>query len=209
LFIPPFHCFQGLTYILRSSIYYNPTYLWKYNFWCSYSDHSKSNTSYLFPQRVQQHNNTISKSNSQLQTTTISYAFSPAMNKMNKSLHVSLIITCSGNDSLFHSCCARRMFPHIPPFINLNKWKLEGTKSELYRECVLHILPTDMGPDVIMLQERGCLLLWPDSGSLSLQLSQCHDVAVRINGSRNHGFQEIHKDHPIPIPKDRAHHFTH
>jgi len=41
---------------------------------------------------------------------------------------------------------------------------------------------TDMGPDVIELQEKACLLLWPDSRSLSLQLSQHCDVVVRADG---------------------------
>lgn len=40
---------------------------------------------------------------------------------------------------------------------------------------VLHGLQKGMVPAVIMSQEKGCLLLWPDSGSLSLQLSQRHD----------------------------------
>ena len=38
--------------------------------------------------------------------------------------------------------------------------------------CVLHSLQTGMVPGIIMLQEKGCLLLWPDSGSSSLQLTQ-------------------------------------
>jgi hypothetical protein len=33
-----------------------------------------------------------------------------------------------------------------------------------------------------MLQEKGCLLLWPDSGNSGVQLSQCCDVAVRVGG---------------------------
>jgi hypothetical protein len=38
-----------------------------------------------------------------------------------------------------------------------------------------------MGPDIIVLQEKGCLLLWSDHGNSSLQLSQHHDVAVRVD----------------------------
>ena len=72
---------------------------------------------------------------------------------------------------------------------------------------VLHGLQTGMGPGVIVLQEKGCLLLWPDSGNSSLQLSQRRNVAVRDDGLS--GFKEIQKDHPFPIPKDSAHHFTH
>jgi len=71
---------------------------------------------------------------------------------------------------------------------------------------VLHGLQTGMGPDVIMLREKGRLLLWPDSGNLSLQLSQRHNVTVRVDGLS--GLKEIQKDHPFRIPKDSAHHFT-
>lgn len=47
---------------------------------------------------------------------------------------------------------------------------------------VLHYLQTDMVPGVTVLQEKDCLLLWPDCASLNLQLSQHHHVVVR--GSR-------------------------
>ena len=56
-----------------------------------------------------------------------------------------------------------------------------------------------------MLKERDCRVLWLDSESLSLLLSQ-HDVAVRADCLS--GFQEIHKDHSFPAPKDSAHRFT-
>lgn len=36
-----------------------------------------------------------------------------------------------------------------------------------------------MGPGVIVLQVKSCLLLWPDFGRLSHQPGQHHDVAVR------------------------------
>ena len=52
----------------------------------------------------------------------------------------------------------------------------------------------------IVLQEKNCLLLWPDSGSSSLQLIQCLDVSIRIGDLSS--FQEIQKDHPFPILKD-------
>jgi hypothetical protein len=64
-----------------------------------------------------------------------------------------------------------------------------------------------MGSGVIVLQEKGFLLLWPDSGKLGLQLSQRRNVAVRVDGLS--GFQEIQEDHAFPIPKDSARHFTH
>jgi len=47
---------------------------------------------------------------------------------------------------------------------------------------VLHDLQTGMWPGVILLQEDGCLLLCPDSGYSSLQLSERPDVAVRVDG---------------------------
>ena len=65
---------------------------------------------------------------------------------------------------------------------------------------MLHGLQTGMGPGVVVLQEKCCLLLWPDSGNSSLQLSQRPDVAVRVDGLS--GFKEIQKDQPFPIPKD-------
>ena len=64
---------------------------------------------------------------------------------------------------------------------------------------VLHGLRTGMGPGVIVLQEKGCLLLWPDSGNSGLQLRQRRDVAARVDGLS--GFKKIQKDHPFPIPK--------
>jgi len=70
----------------------------------------------------------------------------------------------------------------------------------------LHGLQTGMGPGLFVLQEKDCLLLWPDFGNLSLQLSQRRDVAVRVDGLS--GFKEIQKDHPFPFSRDSAHHFT-
>jgi hypothetical protein len=48
---------------------------------------------------------------------------------------------------------------------------------------VLHGLQTGLRPGIIMLQEKGCLLLWPDSGNSGLQLSKRGDVAVRVDGT--------------------------
>lgn len=55
--------------------------------------------------------------------------------------------------------------------------------------------------------KRGYRLLQPDFGILSLQLSQCPDVAVRINGL--YRSQKNHMDHLLPISKGIAHHFAH
>jgi len=38
-----------------------------------------------------------------------------------------------------------------------------------------------VGSGVTVLQGRGCLLLWPDSGSVSLQLSQCCNIVLRVD----------------------------
>jgi len=54
---------------------------------------------------------------------------------------------------------------------------------------VLHDLQTGMGPVIITLQQKGCFLLWPDSGNLIIQLSQNHDVKVKVNGLSE--FQEV------------------
>jgi len=74
-----------------------------------------------------------------------------------------------GGGPQFHSC-----------YDGLNRWKLEGGKSRVHSGCcmtvepgiVLHLLQTGMELGTVMLQEKCCLLLWPDSGSLSLHLSQ-------------------------------------
>lgn len=79
-------------------------------------------------------------------------------------------------------------------------------QSSQDQQC-LHCVKTALGPSVITLQEKAYLLLWPDSESLSLQLSQCCDMQVRVDGLSR--FQEIQKDHFFPIPKDSAYHFTH
>lgn len=71
---------------------------------------------------------------------------------------------------------------------------------------MLHGLPTGMEPGIIVLQKEGCLTLWPDSGSLNIQLSQLHSVVVRVDGLFS--FQKIQKDHLFSIPKDSTHYFT-
>jgi hypothetical protein len=140
---------------------------------------------------------------------------------MNKSLHVALVKICtSGCGPLFHSSydgvVTRKMLStqsifHHPEQMEVRRGQIQ-TIQWVWQDSppkignVLHGLQTGMGPGVVMLQEKGCLLLWPDSGNLSLQLSQHFDVAVRVDGLS--GFKEIQKDHAFPIPKDSAHHFT-
>lgn len=135
---------------------------------------------------------------------------------MNKNLHVAHSEICtSGVDPLSHSyydsTIVRKMLPtqsifHQPEYMEVRK-----CKARLYGGCsmtkiayVLHDLQTGMGPGV-MLQEKGYLLFWPDSGSSSIQLSQHHGVAVSTFGLSR--FQEIQKNNLFPIPKDSPHHF--
>lgn len=70
-------------------------------------------------------------------------------------------------------------------------------------DSMLHGLQAGIEPGIIVLQEKSCLLLWLDFGIISLQLSQCCNVVIRVDGF--FGFQEIQKDHPFPFPKDSAH----
>jgi hypothetical protein len=47
---------------------------------------------------------------------------------------------------------------------------------------VHHDLQTGLESGVVMLQVKGCILLWPESLNLGLQLSQHHNVVVRVDG---------------------------
>ena len=48
---------------------------------------------------------------------------------------------------------------------------------------VLYSLQTGMVPGIIILQGKDCLVLGPDSGSSSFQLSQSCSIAVRVDGN--------------------------
>ena len=65
---------------------------------------------------------------------------------------------------------------------------------------VLHGLQTVLVPGIIVLQEKGCLLLWPDSGSSNLQLCQLCNVVVRVCDVFIS--QEIQKNQPFSISID-------
>ena len=140
---------------------------------------------------------------------------------MNKSLHAALVKICtSGGGPLFHSSydgvVAKKMLSmqsifHWPEQMEVRRhqiWSIQWVwyNSPAKIDSVLYGLQTGMGPGIIVLLEKGCLLLWPDSGNSRLQLSHCRDVSVRVDGL--FGFKKIQKDHPFPIPKDSAHHFT-
>jgi len=114
---------------------------------------------------------------------------------MNKSLHATLVKICtSGGGPLFHSSYdgVIAMLPtqsifHLPEQMEVRRRQIQTIQWVQYDspakiDNVLHGLQTGMGPGIIALQEKGSLLLWPDSGNLSLQLSQRRDVVVRVDG---------------------------
>ena len=127
--------------------------------------------------------------------TTIRYTFSQSMDK---SLHAKFLKICtSGGD---HSSFTAAMTVPLqgkcctcsPSFIGPNRWKSEGAKSELYcgysravqprlAKCSTLLIQNGMRPSVIMLQVKGSLLIWSDSGSFSLQLSQHQGVAASVD----------------------------
>jgi len=106
--------------------------------------------------------------------TTIGYAHSPAMNK---SLHAALVKICTGGRGpLFHSSydgvVARKMLPtqsifHRPEQMEVRRRQIRTMRWVWYDsptkiDNVIHGLQTDMGPGIIVLQEKGCLRLWSD-----------------------------------------------
>jgi hypothetical protein len=111
--------------------------------------------------------------------TTNGYALSSAMNK---SPHAALIKICTSEGgplfpSSYDGVVARKMLPmqsifHRPKQVEVSRRHIRTVRwvwydSPVKIENVLHGLQTGMGPGVIVLQEKGCLLLWPDSGNLS------------------------------------------
>jgi len=58
---------------------------------------------------------------------------------------------------------------HWPEQMEVRRCYMVGMVGQSRQGSVLHGLQMDLGPDAIVLQEKGCILL-PDSGSLSLQL---------------------------------------
>ena len=108
--------------------------------------------------------------------TTIRKSFLPPINK---SLHATFVkISSSRGDPQFHSCyegvVARKKLPTQSIFHQHEQ--IEASKCPAKIGNVLHCLKIDMGLGVNVFQEKVCLLLWSDSGSVSLQLSQHHDV---------------------------------
>jgi hypothetical protein len=126
--------------------------------------------------------------------TTIGYALLPAMNQ---SLHAALVKMCTSRGGpLFHSSyggvIARKMLPtqsiyHQPEQVEARRRQIRTIRWVWYDspakiDNVLHVIQTGIGPGIIVLQEKGCLLLWTDSGNSSLQRSQHRNVAVRVDG---------------------------
>ena len=115
---------------------------------------------------------------------------------MNKSLHAALVNICtSGADPLYHSSydgvIAKKMLPmqsifHQLELVEVRRHQIRAIwwvwqDGPTNNGNMFHSLQTGLVSTVVMLQEKGCQLLWPDSGSLSLQLSQCGEVAVRVD----------------------------
>ena len=94
-------------------------------------------------------------------------------------------ICINGSYTFFHCCSggiiARKMLPtqsifDQPEQMEVRKCQIWTTQwMWFYNPAtmgnVLHSLQTDMQPGIIMLQDKSCLLPWPDSGTSSLQLS--------------------------------------
>lgn len=83
-------------------------------------------------------------------------------------------------------------------FVSRQACQLVVMATALHCRCLRHTKHTPKSHKVFFVD-----LLQPDSGSLSLQLNQCRDGMVRVDGL--FGFQEIQKDHCFSIPKDCAH----
>ena len=133
---------------------------------------------------------------------------------MNKSLHVMLIkIYTSRGDPLFHNrydnIIARKMLPIQSIFHCLGKKEprlYDGCGRQSSQEWQRAPRSSNwFGSDIIMLQGKGCLLLWPDPGSLSLQHSQRCDLAVGDDDLSR--FWETWKDHTFVIFQLCHHHF--
>ena len=126
--------------------------------------------------------------------------FSPVVNK---SLHATFVKICtSRGDPLVHSrydgITARKMLPMKSIFHQSElRGKSEAAKSGLYDECGRIVQPRlrrcstvfklGIEPDIIVLQVE-VVTFSVLTGSLSLQLRQHHDVAVRVDCCS--GFEE-------------------
>ena len=88
---------------------------------------------------------------------------------------------------------------HWPEQIKIRKHQIQTIQWVCW-DSQHHCFQTGMRPGVNVLPEKECLLLWPDSGSLSLQFSQHHSEVVTVDGLS--GFQEIQKDHLFSVPTE-------
>jgi len=119
---------------------------------------------------------------------------------------VTLCFTAFVTASLLGKC-----FPHSPSFISPNRRKSEGANLRLcsgYSKTIYQWL---------MMFSMSFKLVWAwhyvTRDELSSSLAWLWNVERSAQSvlwcSRVSGFQEIQTDHPFPIPKDSAHHFTH
>ena len=119
--------------------------------------------------------------------TTTSCAFSPVMNE---SLPATFIKICtSRGDPLFHSC-----YDHVVVGQSNQDWQFLPWSSNCYGAWCYHVARVKLF--------SSC----PDSGISSLQIRQQCYVVIRVDHLS--AFQIIQKDHPFPIQKNSAHHFT-
>jgi len=132
--------------------------------------------------------------------TITSYAFLPAMNK---SLHAnsygSAPVEVTTVLQLLWQCCYLVIAAHA---IHISLAQTDGSQKMPSLDYTLGVVGQSRqdrqraswssnwyGAWHYCIQEKGCLLIWTDSGSVSLQLSQHNNVLVRTDGRS--GLQEI------------------
>ena len=113
---------------------------------------------------------------------------------MNKSLHAVLIKICTTEgDTLLHSyydgIIARKMLPMQFVFHQPNRMEIRRHQICTIQWCDRTVQPTLamcstvfklVGLCIIVLQEEGCLLLWPDSESSSLSIYRTSSLVSHI-----------------------------
>ena len=136
--------------------------------------------------------------------------------------HDALIKICtSGGDPLFHSCydsiLARKILPtqSISIFHWLKLIVRKGSQKASNLDYMVGVLGQSSqlwqcAPQSWNWYRAWCYHVareWLSSSLAWLQISQCCNVAVRVDGLSR--FQEIQKDCPFPIPKVSANLLTH
>ena len=139
---------------------------------------------------------------------------------MNKNLHVALVKIYTSRGNLQFHCCCDVLLENAACSVHLSSPQTDRSQNLPNPEYTVDVVEQSSqgcqpapqssgynGACVTMLQGKCCPLHWTGPGSLSLQLSQRSNVAVRADGLSR--LQEIQKDHPFPTPKDNAHLLTH